>query len=152
MFDATSRGTSRGVCVMTTGIKGPTGPGGPTGPVGADDLSDSDHVDRTGQADGLGGPDRATGVDPGQPMRALAAQLDAGRVSPEQALAQLLDDMAGELAPGERAELQGLFADLLANDPYLAGLARDLGAAPPEGGAGGGDSGGGAGSGGAADG
>ena len=134
MFEATSCGTSRGVCVMTTGIKGPTGPGGPTGPVGADDLTDSDHVDRAGQAGGLGGPDRAAGVDPGQPMRALASDLDAGRVSPEQALAQLLDDMAGELEPGERAELQGLFSDLLANDPYLAGLARDLGAAPPDGG------------------
>ena len=123
---------------MTTAIKGPSGPGGPTGPVGTDDLPDADRADqagRAGQTAGAAGAERAGDVDP---MIAVAADLDAGRISPDQALARLLDDGLGpDLDPAQRAELEGLFADLLATDPYLAGLARDLGAGPIGGGPGG---------------
>lgn len=110
---------------MTTGIKGPTGPGGPTGPLGPEDVGD------TGSADAAGAATRTDGAAAADPMVALAADLDAGRISPDEALARLLDDGLGpELDPAQRAELEGLFADLLATDPYLAGLARDLGAGP----------------------
>ncbi len=133
---------------MTTGIKGPSGPGGPTGPAGADDLPDVDRADRAGQAvqagradqavgagqaAGASGPGSAAGASGADPMVALAADLDAGRVSPDDALARLLDEGLGaDLEPGQRAELEALFADLLATDPYLAGLARDLGASPAD--------------------
>jgi hypothetical protein len=132
------RGGRRGEArVMSSGIDRPGGPGGPsgtgspTGPAGADDPADVVRAaggDRAGQAVGVGGLDRAAGADP---MVALAAELDAGRISPDQALARLLDEGLGaDLDPAQRAELEELFSELLANDPYLAGLARDLGAAP----------------------
>jgi hypothetical protein len=119
------------------GPPGPEGPGGPTGPAGADDLDDVDRAESDRGVEGAGaagiaGVDRATGADP---VVALAADLDAGRISPDEALARLLDEELGaDLDPAQRSELEALFADLLANDPYLAGLARDLGAAPATGG------------------
>ncbi|HVV87245.1 MAG TPA: hypothetical protein VHE35_29595 [Kofleriaceae bacterium] len=59
----------------------------------------------------------------------LATELDAGRITPEEALGRLLDEGLGDdLDPAHRAELESLFSELLANDPYLAGLARDVGA------------------------
>lgn len=93
---------------------GPTGPGGPSGP---DDP------------DALTGPTTASDAAPADRAAALAAALDAGQLPPDAALAQLVDDAVAGLPPEEAAELRGLLADALASDPYLAGLARDLGAA-----------------------
>ena len=118
------------------GAGGPTGPGGPGGPAGVDGVDDVGDVGDAGdvrdvagaRTDAARGAGAAGGADP---VVALAADLDAGRITPEQALARLLDDgLAGDVDPAQRAELEALFADLLANDPYLAGLARDVGAAP----------------------
>jgi hypothetical protein len=120
---------------MTIGISGPKGPGGPTGPVGADDVGGSDGPGATS------GAERSQGAAAAQPLHALAAAVDSGQVSPEQALAQLVDQAGGDLDPAARAELGDLLADLMANDPYLAGLARDLGAAPLAGDPSGGDAG-----------
>jgi hypothetical protein len=52
----------------------------------------------------------------------LAADLDAGRITPEQAMARLVEDSVAGLPPAEQAELRGMMEDLIANDPYLSGI------------------------------
>ena len=114
---------------MTSGIGGPGGAGGPRGP---------------GRPEGPDGPGDVDGLDPGTPMSAaptapadvasidrLAADLDAGRISPEEALAELMAEAIPDgLAAADRADLEALLGELLASDPYLAGLAARLGAKP----------------------
>ena len=91
------------------GPKGPGGPDGPDGPDGANDIADvaTETVDAAA----------STMVDQ------LAADIAAGKLSQREAIDRLVEATAGpELGAAERAELRELLTDLVANDPYLAGL------------------------------
>jgi hypothetical protein len=94
------------------GIGGPKGPGGPDAPDAPDELAATD-------APAIGAPE----------LDALAADLAAGRLTPREAVDRLADQIAGahNLDAAERAELRELLADLVANDPYLSGLANRVG-------------------------
>ena len=91
------------------GPKGPSGPTGPEGPDGPDDVADVADV-------GSAAP--TTNLD------ALAADIAAGKLTPQQAVDKLVDEIAGTkgLDASERAELEELMSDLIANDPQLAAL------------------------------
>jgi hypothetical protein len=53
----------------------------------------------------------------------LAGEIAAGRLTPREAIDQLVELTAGpEMGAAERAELRELLTDLVANDPYLGGL------------------------------
>jgi len=110
------------------GVGGPRGPDGPRGPGGAGGI------DEPGEA-------LATPIDTGGARGAeagssasidrLSADLEAGRITPDEALAQLISEaVPGGLPPNEIAELKSTLSDLLASDPYLAALAARLGARP----------------------
>jgi hypothetical protein len=99
-----------------TSIQRPGGPAGPGGPSGPDDP------------DALSGPTTTSAAGPSDRAAELAAALDAGQLPPDAALAQLVDDAVAGLPADEAAELRALLADAMAADPYLAGLARELGA------------------------
>ena len=87
------------------GTKPPAGPGGVDGPDGVDDVAATTAATQT-LVDGL------------------AAEIAAGRLTPREAIDQLVDLTAGpDFGPTERAELRELLTDLVANDPYLGGLA-----------------------------
>ena len=102
------------------GIGGPGKPGGVGGPDGADPVDDAGAAD---EAVGVDAP-AAAGADP---MAALAAELRAGQLTPEAAIDRIVDaTVSADLAPAERAELREMIADLVANDPYLAGLLAGL--------------------------
>jgi hypothetical protein len=113
---------------MTSGIGGSGPIGAPRGPAGADGIGGAGGVDGPGEALSLGGASGATGVDQ------LATDIRAGRISADEALAQLvaeaipggLDGVAGL----DRADLQAVLDDLIATDPYLSSLAARLGATP----------------------
>jgi hypothetical protein len=118
---------------MTGGISGPggpKGPGGPDGPGGADAAGEvspagaalTAEVERLRAAQGVGG---AAPVDD---LAALAAEVDAGRVTGDEALARLIAGMGVDLGEVDGADLRALLADLVASDPYLAALAARLGA------------------------
>ncbi len=94
------------------GVGGPKGPGGPTGPEGPDDVDDVADVS---------GPERTA---PAGNLDALAADIAAGRLTPQQAVDRLVDEIAGSQAldATQRAELRELMADMIANDPNLAAL------------------------------
>ena len=114
------------------GIGGPKGPGGPDGPSQIDDLDDVAGEAPIGQARGapqVGGPSELGGLSgPGEvtdlgDIEALASEVAAGRLTPREAIDRLVDATAGpELGATERAELRELLSDLVAHDPYLAGL------------------------------
>lgn len=97
------------------GIGGPKGPGGPSGPDGPEGP------------DGPDGPDDVADVGstaPASNLDALAADIAAGKLTPQQAVDRLVDEIAGSkgLDASERAELKELMSDLIANDPNLAAL------------------------------
>jgi hypothetical protein len=102
------------------GIGGPKGPQGPSGPDSVsgpaseiEDVGDAGHV---GQASGAG---RASDID------ALSADVAAGRLTSKEAIDRLVDATATpDMDATERAELRELLSDLVANDPYLGGLAN----------------------------
>lgn len=99
------------------GIGGPKGPGGPDGP---DDVQET------------------TGLSPASTERVddaaatsmvdqLAADLAAGKLTQREAIDRLVEATAGpELGAAERAELRELLTDLVANDPFLGGLANRI--------------------------
>lgn len=94
------------------GAGGPTGPDGPDGPDAADAAREVDHADAASQT---GDIDR------------LAAEVAAGRLTPREAIDQLVEATATpDLSPAERAELRQLMADLVENDPYFNGLANRI--------------------------
>jgi hypothetical protein len=100
-------------------IGGPGGIGGPKGPDGPGGVEDVDDVGDVADVADVGG---AAGVAPGQ-LDALANEIASGRLSPREAIDQLVAQAGADLPAGERAELRELLTDLVANDPYLAGLA-----------------------------
>jgi hypothetical protein len=97
------------------GIGGPKGPSGPEGPDGPDDVGDVSDVGDVARADQAG---------PTGSIDKLAADVAAGRLTPQQAVDRLVDEIAGTQAldASQRAELREMMADLIANDPNLAAL------------------------------
>lgn len=101
-----------------TSIGGPSGIGGPKGPSPGPEASD--------RVDGLDGTEdlAATTATTQTMVDGLATEIAAGRLTANEAIDQLVELTAGtELGAAERAELRELLSDLVANDPYLAGLA-----------------------------
>lgn len=114
---------------MTTGITGPGGPSGPRGPDGSDATGAAAGSERVGaslaaEVERL----RASGATAPAELSTLAADLDAGRITGDEALARLVSGLGLELGELDGTELRALMSDLLASDPYLAGLAARLGA------------------------
>ncbi len=107
-------------------IGGPSGIGGPNGPTAPGELAEPDAIEGgdelervadAGQLEGAAGPDSTADID------RLAAEVAAGRMTPREAIEHLVDVTATpDLSPAERAELRELMAELVANDPYFAGL------------------------------
>lgn len=114
---------------MTSGIQGPGGPRGPGG------LEGPGEVGATGAAGGAVAAEverlRAAGeAEAVGDLAAIAAELDAGRITGDEAIARLIAGVggaAGEPGSVDAAELRALLADLVEADPYLAELARRLG-------------------------
>jgi len=98
-------------------IGGPGGIGGSKGPSGPDGASEIDDVAGDAPVEHARAATHSSDVD------ALAAEVAAGRLTPNEAIDRLVEATAGPgLDPTERAELRELLADLVANDPYLGGL------------------------------
>jgi hypothetical protein len=94
------------------GIGGPKGPGGPDGPSEIEDVAVDAPIARAEATDRAGD------------VAALAAEVAAGRLTQREAIDRLVEATAGPgLDAAERAELRELLTDLIANDPYLGGLA-----------------------------
>jgi hypothetical protein len=93
------------------GVDGPKGPSGPDGAFAPDELSGAQSAGRSEAA-------RA-----GEFER-IAADIAAGRITPQQAVEQMVDHLVGTQAldPAHRAELRAMLVDLVASDPYLAAL------------------------------
>jgi hypothetical protein len=109
------------------GVGGPKGPGGPDRLGGAGEVGDTADVGDVGAAGEVGGGaaiEQAARAAAGS-LEALAADIAAGKLTAHEAIDRLVDDIAGteQLDATERAELRELLTDLVANDPYLAGLA-----------------------------
>lgn len=100
-------------------IGGPGGIGGPKGPKGPDGSGDIDDVADVTDIRGA----KTEGVGDVQ-LDAIANDIAAGKLSPQQAVDRLVDQIAGSdaLDPADRAELREMMADLVANDPHLQGL------------------------------
>lgn len=99
------------------GPTGPDGPAGPDGPTGPDGPGASTELTQAG----------STGAAASDPIADLAAALDRGAVAPREALQQLVDASVAGLPPDQADELRAAMAELLAEDPYLRGLAGELG-------------------------
>jgi hypothetical protein len=116
---------------MTSGIQGPGGPGGPRGPGGPEGAGGPGDI--TGAGASLAAEverlraARGAGPAPPADLARLAADLDAGRITGDQALAEVIAGLGVDLGELDAAELRALVADLVATDPYLAGLAARLG-------------------------
>jgi len=97
------------------GVGGPKGPGGPQGPDGPDEVHDASEV---------GDVSEVQTAAPTGNIDKLAADIAAGRLTPQQAVDRLVDEIAGtqELGETERAELKEMMQDLIENDPNLAAL------------------------------
>ena len=93
-------------------IGGPGGIGGPKGPSGVD------------RPDELEGADEVASTEKAGQFDAIAADVAAGKMTPQEAVDRMVDEIAGheDLAAADRAELRELLADLVANDPYLSSL------------------------------
>lgn len=111
-----------------SGIDGPGGIGGPKGPQGPGATDGASGVDSTSQlerADAAQGARGAEAASDTADIDALAAEVAAGRLTPKEAIDQLVESTATpDLSPAERAELREMLAELVANDPYFAGLAN----------------------------
>ncbi len=104
-----------------TSIGGPGGIGGPKGPSGP---AAPDAPDASAGADEVAEPTGAAAAAKAGEFDAIAADIAAGKLTPQQAVDRIVDEIAGSDALGaaDRAELRELLADLVANDPYLAAL------------------------------
>ena len=125
-------------------MSGINGPGGPTSPSGPGGVTDSAAADGAMATDGTA--DASTTNFAGQVRNAsaeasaasttqapssvdvLAAEISAGRMTPNQAIDVLLDQAAGpDLPVQQRTELRELLTDMLVNDPHFAELSRRVG-------------------------
>jgi hypothetical protein len=100
-------------------IGGPSGIGGPKGPTGPADVGDVDEVG------GEHGIEQAVATGRSSDIDALSAQIAAGTLTKQEAIDKLVETTATpDMDATERAELRELLTDLVANDPYLGGLAN----------------------------
>jgi len=117
-------------------------PGGPTppttdgtegvkGPVKTDKPGESfaDKLDGPGGPGGPGSPGGPGGPDP---IAEIAADLKAGRITPEQAVDRVVQAAAKDGLPGAapqklREQVHEQLMSLVGDDPYLAGKARRIG-------------------------
>jgi hypothetical protein len=97
------------------GIGGPRGPGGPEGPSALD-------VAEPAAEPMIEGP---VASEVSRETEALAADVEAGRLTAREALDQLVESAAraGDLDATARAELRALLDDAVSNDPHLRSLA-----------------------------
>lgn len=104
------------------GIGGPKGPSGPTGPEGPDDIADAADAADVGPVDAARATRAASGLE------AMAAEIAAGKLTANEAIDRMVDEIAGTDALGaaERAELRDMLTDLIATDPYLQSLVGRL--------------------------
>lgn len=109
------------------GIGGPKGPGGPDGPEGPDGPDGLDGPEGIDGPDGIDAPGGVDGPSDTADIDRLAAEVAAGRLTPREAIDQLVEATATpDLSPTERAELREMLADLVANDPYFGGLTNRI--------------------------
>lgn len=107
-----------------SGIDGPGGIGGPKGPSGPGSIADADAASEIDGATELDAAQGAEGASSTADIDALAAEVAAGRLTPREAIDQLVESTATpDLTATERAELREMLTDLVANDPYFTGLA-----------------------------
>ncbi|HEY4058213.1 MAG TPA: hypothetical protein VGM39_16485 [Kofleriaceae bacterium] len=108
-----------------SGIGGPGGIGGPKGPSGPSGPGSIDGTDGADEVGGLERVDHADAASSTADIDKLAAEVAAGRLTPREAIDQLVDQTATpDLSPTERQELREMLSDLVANDPYFGGLAN----------------------------
>jgi hypothetical protein len=118
---------------MTSGIKPPGAPGTPpnvSGPEagGARPAGESfrAELEKTSEAGAPGGPAATARAET---VRALAAEVRAGRITGPEAIERLVQRAlasAGALPPARRAELEALLRSALEEDPTLASMQKDL--------------------------
>ncbi len=122
------------------------GPGGPGQPPEIDEAGKTGKAEKTGFADKLGGADKPGGPSgpggpggPGgpDPVAAVASDLKAGKITPQQAVDRLMhlvvDQGAAAGAPEKvRAKIRADLERMLAEDPFLAGKAKRIGVSAPK--------------------
>jgi len=95
------------------------GPGGVGGPKGPDDVADAAEIEGADRSTATTATSTTSDVD------ALAAEVAAGRLTPQEAIDRIVDGtVASDLGPAERAELREMLVELIANDPFLGTLAN----------------------------
>jgi hypothetical protein len=108
------------------GAGGPGGIGGAKPPSGVEDAIDVGDVGETGRVTDTPaasvGPAR---VDRGA-LDALANDIATGRLTAHEAVEQLVAQAGAGLPALEQTELRELLTELVANDPYLGSLAKQL--------------------------
>jgi hypothetical protein len=115
------------------------GPGGPEQPPELGDVEKTKKADKPegpGFAEKLGSSTSTSTSTSTTPISAIAADLKAGKITPEQAVQRVVDLAVANGAPGVpervkesiRAELERLVAD----DPFLRGKAAGIGVVPKE--------------------
>lgn len=113
------------------GIGGPNGPKGPASIDAPDGADAADNIEGPDRLDGAGSADAADATSAASStsdIDALAAEVAAGRLTPREAIDRLVEATATPgLDAAERAELREMITDLVANDPYLSGLADRVG-------------------------
>lgn len=97
-------------------IGGPGGIGGPKGPTGPERPDEVEEI-----AD-VAAPEASSDID------AIAADLTAGKITTREAVDRLVDHIAGteHLGAAERAELREMLHEVVANDPYLTSLLKNI--------------------------
>lgn len=112
----------------------PAGGGHPVSGVGESFRSEHEKSVRAGEVEGGTAPGaQATGQATGRAalLRAWAEDLRAGRIDPRQAVDRVIEralttGLAAALPPVRRAELEALLRGLLAEDPTLVSMQKDL--------------------------
>jgi len=104
-----------------------TGPGGPTPPTPAEGI---DEIDEKPQVEAAAAATSPATVDP---VALLARQIEAGAVTPQQAIEQVVHLVLNEqgvagLPPAVRAEVRAALESLVEDDPYLAELLAGMAA------------------------
>jgi hypothetical protein len=110
-------------------VEGATGAGEAAG-VGEAGEAFAERLREAGGAEGAPAADGAAEVDP---VKQIAADLDAGRIDPQQAIERLIDAAADRATPAGapeslRRQIREQLAEAVANDPQLASRARRIGA------------------------
>jgi predicted RNA-binding protein len=138
---------------MSPTIKGPDEPGQPT-EINEEKVANTDAVgdaqqttfaDRLAQAqadeaarvESAGQIDVRDAARAADPAARIAAELDAGTLSPDEAVEQLIDasldaQLPADMPDAVRAEIRVMLRDMMGDDPILSGAAARLSAHPGE--------------------